>query len=80
MRRRVQDYRTRRDRTELRNKAFMVQMEDLVDAYMHWSMGSDGLAPEYTAPGGSEDSEHSVNVLVVDVFGMFSPLISMSLL
>lgn len=48
-----------------------MQMEGLVNAYMHWSMGSDGLAPEYAV---SEElgGEQAVQVLVVDVFRKFS--------
>jgi hypothetical protein len=34
------DHRTRRDRTERRNKAFDKQMDALIDAYMVWSLAS----------------------------------------
>lgn len=73
--RRAQDRRTRRNRIELQNKGFNMQMEDLVNAYMDWSMKSGGFTAGCTGPAGLEGGE--LKILVVDVFGKLPWSISM---
>lgn len=58
------DHRTRRDRTEQRNKAFDAQMPVLTDAYMDWTVQHaerDNPLPD--PPPSPNDGEWSVRVI-----------------
>lgn len=63
------DQRTRRDKTENRNKGFERQWPAMVDAYMAWSaeLGESGLAG-----GGMKEREAEADdtypIKVVDIF------------
>ena len=62
------DYRTRRDRTEKRMKAFHTQMDDLTEAYLEWShvTSEEGRAVP-AGPVPADSGEYSIRV--VDTFG-----------
>lgn len=66
---RTRDYRTRRDRTERRVRAFDAQLPALVDAYMEYilQLGGDGYSGEYTLPLGAE-VQATTNICKVDVY------------
>lgn len=68
----AEDWRTRRDRTEARNRAFLSQMPEIVAAYIR--MCAEGELP---ARASSEEPrvatmEEIYEVQVVDMFGEFS--------
>ncbi|KAJ7727652.1 hypothetical protein DFH07DRAFT_871547 [Mycena maculata] len=69
-RRRHQDYRTRRNRTQLQVDGFTKQMERMADAYLGLGVaagGEGGLAASYIPEEGTEIRERR-DVLVVDIF------------
>lgn len=65
----TRDYRTRRDRTERRNQAFLKQMPAIVDSYMAWSLavGEGGIGGDYSPPDGIESQGQS-NIMEMDMF------------
>jgi hypothetical protein len=70
------DHRTRRDRTEQRNKAFDAQMPVLVDAYMDWTVQNadrDNPLPDPTPS--PNDGEYSVRV--INLFGKYNLFITL---
>lgn len=69
------DHRTRRDRTERRNKAFDFQMYALTDAYMAWSLASSNKEGAGFYNGTTDQhlpaDAGMVTVKVVDVYSMY---------
>ncbi|KAF7965149.1 hypothetical protein HWV62_45386 [Athelia sp. TMB] len=64
-RRRHPDYRTRRNRTELRNRSFATQLPGLTQAYMDWSLRTSN---NQTSPIKETASSGWCHVHVVDTF------------
>ncbi|KAF8164201.1 hypothetical protein BJ912DRAFT_827714, partial [Pholiota molesta] len=64
---RSRDYRTRRDRTELRHRAFSAQLPALKAAYMEWMFGlrDRGLSAEYELPADAK-LQGTFEILAVD--------------
>lgn len=75
---RTRDYRTRRDRTQRRVKAFDAQLPALVEAYMEWmlQLGKDGYSGEYNLklPPGAE-VQATTNIYEVDVYRKSTPFV-----
>ena len=68
---RTRDYRTRRNRTQLRTEAFSQQLPSLVRAYMDWmlAMGDTGLSSDFSlAPDANIQSESQIRV--IDILSM----------
>lgn len=61
-----QDYRTRRDRTQLQWKHWKSQRDPMLDAYLAWSLRENGdAAPE------SQSVVGEMGIMVIDLFGEF---------
>ncbi|KAF8187338.1 hypothetical protein K438DRAFT_1764945 [Mycena galopus ATCC 62051] len=68
--RNVEDWRTRRDRTDIRNKAFLSQMPAMVSAYMRMCAEPEMPArPREQGPEATQRPEEVYEVQVVDMFG-----------
>jgi hypothetical protein len=68
--RKAEDFRTRRDRTEVRNLAFQGQMPEMVNAYIRYCVEHEMPArPRDTPQPGPPTVDEVYKITVVDMFG-----------
>ena len=68
---RTRDYRTRRNRTQLRTEAFSQQLPSLVRTYMDWmlAIGDKGLSSDFWLPPNADIQSES-QIRVINILSM----------